>query len=68
MLGTAIEMWEAHQAGRAVIAVSPLAHNWAVRFLSHAVYRDLAEFEAALASGEVERRVREVLDRSSEPS
>jgi hypothetical protein len=67
-MGTAIEMWEAHQAGRAVIAVSPLAHNWAVRFLSHAVYRDLAEFEAALASGEVERRVREVLERPSEPS
>jgi hypothetical protein len=54
-MGTAIEMWEAHQAGRTVIAISPLAHNWAVRFLSHAVYADLAEFAAALESGAVSR-------------
>jgi hypothetical protein len=64
-MGTAIEMWEAHQAGRAVIAISPLAHNWAVRFLSHAVYADVDQFEAALARGEVARRIAEVLDRRS---
>lgn len=52
-MGTAIEMWEAHQAGRTVIAVSPLSHNWAVRFLSHLRYDTLEEFEAALADGQV---------------
>lgn len=51
-MGTAIEMWEAHQHGRIVVTISPLGHNWAVRFLSHVIYRDVAEFEAALASGE----------------
>lgn len=56
-MGTAIEMWEAHQHGAAVIAVSPLKHNWAVKFLSHALYDDLAEFEAALESGEVAQRI-----------
>jgi hypothetical protein len=50
-MGTAIEMWEAHRGGRVVISISPLEHNWAVRFLSHARYRDVAEFEAAVVSG-----------------
>ena len=62
-MGTAIEMWEAYQHGRAVIAVSPMRHNWAVKFLSHALYADLDEFESALISGEVAARLREVLGR-----
>lgn len=56
-MGTAIEMWEAHRAGKVVIAVSPLVHNWAVKFLSHAVYRDFDALEAALASGELQRLI-----------
>ncbi len=39
-MGTAIEMWEAYQNGGAVVTVSPLKHNWAVKFLSHMVYAD----------------------------
>jgi nucleoside 2-deoxyribosyltransferase len=62
-MGTAIEMWEAFQCGRAVITISPLGHNWAVRFLSHAVYRDEEAFEAALAQGEVARVIAEVMAR-----
>jgi hypothetical protein len=62
-MGTAIEMWEGHQAGRAVIAVSPLIHNWAVKFLSDAVYPDVAAFEAALADGRVEAIIRRKLNR-----
>jgi hypothetical protein len=52
-MGTAIEMWEAHQAGRAVITVSPLIHNWAVKFCSHAVYPDWEALESALRRGEI---------------
>jgi hypothetical protein len=52
-MGTAIEMWEAHQHGRTVLTISPLTHNWAVKYLSHAVYADFDQFEAALASGAV---------------
>jgi hypothetical protein len=59
-MGTAIEMWEAYQHGAAVITVSPLKHNWAIKFLSHAIYADLEQFEAAVLSGEVARRVAEV--------
>jgi hypothetical protein len=58
-MGTAIEMWEAHQHGAIVISVSPMRHNWAVRFLSHEIYADLAELEAALASGQLEQRIRQ---------
>lgn len=50
-MGTAIEMWEAYQNGAAVISISPLKHNWAVKFLSHILYADLAEFEAAATDG-----------------
>ncbi|HEX4148668.1 MAG TPA: hypothetical protein VHY20_06760 [Pirellulales bacterium] len=56
-MGTAIEMWEAYRHGRTVVTISPLAHNWAVKFLSHVLYRDVAEFEQALASGELARRL-----------
>lgn len=60
-MGTAIEMWQAYESGRAVLTISPLKHNWAVRFLSHEVYPDLEEFERALASGQVAARLAEVL-------
>ena len=60
-MGTAIEMWEAYQHGAAVIAISPLRHNWAVKFLSHAIYGDVVEFEAALESGRVAREIQDVL-------
>lgn len=56
-MGTAIEMWEGRRGGAAVLTVSPLTTNWSVRFLSDAVYADLAALEGALASGEVERLV-----------
>lgn len=62
-MGTAIEMWQAYKHGKAVIAVSPMKHNWAVRFLSHEVYADLDELEAALRSGRLAERLREVLSR-----
>jgi hypothetical protein len=59
-MGTAIEMWEAYQHGAAIITISPLRHNWAVKFLSHAVYDDVAAFEAALQSGEVARVIQQI--------
>ncbi|NQU23722.1 MAG: hypothetical protein HQ567_20765 [Candidatus Nealsonbacteria bacterium] len=64
-MGTAVEMWEAYQHGAAVIAISPLKLNWAVKFLSHTIYADMDAFEAALESGEVERRIGEVLGKDA---
>ena len=59
-MGTAIEMWEAWKHGRVVIAISPLSHNWAVRFCSHVLYPDVEAFETDLASGELLRRIGEL--------
>ena len=60
-MGTAIEMWEAYQHGAAVVTISPLEHNWAVKFLSHARYADVAQFAAAVESGQLQRQIAEVL-------
>ncbi len=60
-MGTAVEMWEAHRHGKAVIAISPMKHNWAVKFLSHELYADVDALEAALASGRLSERLREIL-------
>ena len=60
-MGTAIEMWEAYQHGAAVIAISPLKHNWAVKFLSHAIYANIESFETALREGRLAEQIAEVL-------
>jgi hypothetical protein len=63
-MGTAIEMWEAHEHGRgAVVTISPLEHNWAVRFCSDLVYPDMATFQSALELGEVLAMVDQVVAR-----
>ena len=59
-MGTAIEMWEAYTHGAAVITISPLKHNWAVKFLSHALYADVEELAAAVRDGRVARQIEEV--------
>jgi hypothetical protein len=64
-MGTAIEMWEAFRHGQIVVTISPLALNWAVKFLSHLVYGDVATFEAELISGRFTQQlsgIREQLD------
>ena len=53
-MGTAIEMWEAYQHGRIVVAVSPLVHNWVIRFCSHRVFPDFSALEAAFATGQLQ--------------
>ncbi len=54
-MGTAVEMWEAHRAGKPVLTISPLAENWVVRFLSTRVFPSLAAFESFVAEGELEK-------------
>jgi len=62
-MGTAIEMWEAHEHGCGiVIAISPLSHNWAVRFCSHIIFLDIDAFETELGSGALERRIERLLE------
>lgn len=58
-MGTAVEMWEAFQKGRLVVAISPLRKNWVVKFLTHKICADLAEFEELVVSGELRRLIDE---------
>ncbi len=56
-MGTAVEMYKANEAGRLVFTVSPMASNWAVRFLSDRVFGDLSEFETFVTDGGLGRAV-----------
>jgi hypothetical protein len=56
-MGSAIEMWRAHEEGVLVLTISPMVHNWAIRFLSDRVFETLEGFEAAAANGELTRLV-----------
>jgi hypothetical protein len=53
-MGTAIEIWEAHNAGRRVVTISPLRDNWVVRFLSDVVVGDLQAFREFVERGGIE--------------
>jgi hypothetical protein len=50
-MGTAIEMWEAARNHTVVTTISPLVHNWAVRFCTHLLYPTVEEFSADVRSG-----------------
>ena len=47
-MGTAIEMWEAYRNRKIVITISPMAHNWVVKFCRHLVLDSQDDFQAAL--------------------
>ena len=59
-MGTAIEMWQAFRHGKLVVSISPLVHNWSIKFLSHLHYRDEVEFEEALVSGRFAAQLQDV--------
>lgn len=62
-MGTAIEMWEAHEHGCGiVITISPLSQNWAVRYCSHLVFPDLSSFTDELSSGALKDRIERLLE------
>lgn len=65
-MGTAIEMWEAYRSAAAVITISPMKHNWVIKYLSHALYPDLAAFAAALADGAVAQCIAQVTSQRRE--
>ncbi len=54
-MGTAIEMWEAYRNNRTVIAISPLEHNWAIKYSSHAIYVDLESFLTSTQAGAIQQ-------------
>jgi hypothetical protein len=54
-MGTAIEMWQAFQAGVPLVTISPMAANWVVRHLSDVVLPDLEAFRSWMAGGGLDR-------------
>jgi len=50
-MGTAVEIWEAHQHGVPGFTISPLAENWVVKLASRQVFPTTAGFERFLAAG-----------------
>jgi hypothetical protein len=44
-LGTSIEIWEAHNAGVPIVAISPMSHNWVLRFFTDTIVPDFESFE-----------------------
>lgn len=58
-MGTAVEMYAAREAGRAVIAISPLSGNWAIKFLSDRLFPDMDSFRAFADSGGLVRFLEE---------
>ena len=50
-MGSAIEMWTAHENDVVIIAISPMRDNWVIRLLSHHICNDLSEFETLVRSG-----------------
>ncbi len=50
-MGTAMEMWEAYQAGAYIISVTPHVHHWAIRFTSNEVLPDLDSLIEGIGNG-----------------
>ena len=50
-MGTAIEIWNAHQSGALVVCISPLVGNWVIKFLSDEVFETLEDFEQFVRDG-----------------
>ena len=59
-MGTALEMWEAHQGHKPIFTISPMQHNWVVQCLSTQVFATLEEFCAFVTCGDFERALRQI--------
>lgn len=50
-MGTAMEMWQAYQAGAYIVAITPYVHHWAIRFTTNEILPDLDSFLALVENG-----------------
>ncbi len=62
-MGTAIEMWESWRHGRIVLAISPLSHNWTIRFCSHALFPTLEALESLVQAGKLPALLGEIQEK-----
>ncbi len=52
-MGTAIELWEAHNRGTPIVAITPLTVNWVIRFLADLAVPGLEAFAKACRDGRI---------------
>lgn len=52
-MGSAIEMWEAKKSGARIISITPMKHNWVVRYASDMIFGCIEEFAEALKAQKV---------------
>jgi len=64
-MGTAVEMYEAHRSGAAVVTITPMAANWVVRVCSDRILPDLPALEEFLACGELDNLLAEKLKQAA---
>ncbi|MCL4460087.1 MAG: hypothetical protein M1136_09505 [Chloroflexi bacterium] len=50
-MGTAVEMWAAHWAGKPVLTITPMCENWVVNSISDIVFGSIEEFEGFVCGG-----------------
>ncbi len=43
-----------------MFTISPMVHNWAVKFLSHEIFETLEICEEAVVNGEMRKRIVEI--------
>lgn len=53
-LGTALEVWRAHEAGKPVVAISPMVNNWMLWATATHIIADLDQFSAFVAEGRLD--------------
>lgn len=65
-MGTAMEMWQAYQAGGYIVAVTPHVHHWAIRFTANEILPDLEHLLMWIENGRIAhiRRTHQVDGRS----
>ncbi len=45
-MGSAVEMWVAHESNIPIVTISPLSHNWVVKLLSTKIFPNLEAFQS----------------------
>ena len=54
-MGTAMEMWQAHQSETYIIAVTQRVHHWAIRFTADEILPDIETLLAKIENGSFSR-------------
>jgi hypothetical protein len=59
-LGTAIELWQAHQAKKTIFTISPMSENWVIKFLPNKNFESLETFKAFVQNGDFKNIIEKI--------